>query len=414
MTELIKAPRSELSSYAKRVLRAPLYPLRGLGLFTFGATALFLAVLEWLLCGGGLIGWMFLWSIFFGLIGQTSNGATEPDVVEFSDVWNSFVMPTLRAILATSLLWVPAFVYLVWRFSNITEAELEAENVHFIFLGDPVPWLLVLLGLVYMPMTLILAGAGGGLLQMVNPLRVVTYIGRIGRDYLVAVVATVVIWTAYTLISAMMSNASATVGSLVAGLGQNAVKVYAVFVWAHVLGLLIFVKGDTMSLGSAEDYLEPVVPDPTPRGTCSGQASAKAGKSAAEGCRKAASTLLEDFQDADSAIVAAIKNGNFADAFELYGDTITSGLAVLDPSTHLEVGRAAAGTSELDLARTALEAAADLQPNHEVVPRAMVLLARLHGELLGDEAHARGIYEEVMRRYPDTRAAAFVRKRLAG
>ncbi|MFW6369226.1 MAG: tetratricopeptide repeat protein, partial [Myxococcota bacterium] len=96
-----------------------------------------------------------------------------------------------------------------------------------------------------------------------------------------------------------------------------------------------------------------------------------------------------------------------------YRDTIAGGLHLLDPSVHLEVGRSAAGAGDMDLACAAMTAAATLDPTHELVPRAMVLLARLSGERLGDLARAEELYQDVLQRFPGTSAADFAKKQLA-
>ncbi|HET9451594.1 MAG TPA: hypothetical protein VFO83_11950, partial [Aggregicoccus sp.] len=87
--------------------------------------------------------------------------------------------------------------------------------------------------------------------------------------------------------------------------------------------------------------------------------------------------------------------------------------ALLSVETHLAVGRGAVRVDPA-LAARALHRAATQHPQHPEAARACVLLARLYGERLGEEAKARELFAHVVAQYPETPAARFAAQRLQG
>ena len=87
-------------------------------------------------------------------------------------------------------------------------------------------------------------------------------------------------------------------------------------------------------------------------------------------------------------------------------------LASLPAASHVAVGQKAAAVGDYPLAVRALKQVAQLTPEDPLAPRACVILARLYGERLGDEASALKLYRHVAGRYPGTDAARFAQSRL--
>ena len=85
----------------------------------------------------------------------------------------------------------------------------------------------------------------------------------------------------------------------------------------------------------------------------------------------------------------------------------------ISPSHHLFIGQASAVEGDFPLSVKALEAAADTAPDEPTAPRALVMLARVQGEKLGNTVRAEEIYRYILHRYPDTEAARFAHARLS-
>src|SRR5436305_389466 len=81
----------------------------------------------------------------------------------------------------TALIWGPAAPYgILGKLWDIDEV-LSLRD-----LADPVLWLLVVAGALYVPMALMAAATDISLLGMLNPVAIVRSIRRVGRDYFTA------------------------------------------------------------------------------------------------------------------------------------------------------------------------------------------------------------------------------------
>src|SRR5262249_8963710 len=166
--------------YARRILSAWKYPLSKSGLFSMIAFGfgVWIANFFWL----GRIIWLAFWAYMFFLIRQTAQGKDDIEPPDFSDVWDDLFLPTLKGVIATAMLWLPLLLYILygssWKFGEPIAAILK----------DPIAWAFLLGGIFYVPMGLLIAAAGGSLLQMMNPVLVIAYIFKVGRDYAIAAI----------------------------------------------------------------------------------------------------------------------------------------------------------------------------------------------------------------------------------
>ncbi|RKG68162.1 hypothetical protein D7W79_34520 [Corallococcus exercitus] len=177
---------------------------------------------------------------------------------------------------------------------------------------------------------------------------------------------------------------------------------------ASLLGLVLYVHGDALGYLPARDFLEATLGDtapqrvPEPLREAPGLPSPEPDAVEAETAR--ARQLAE--------LGAAVEARDVAKALALYGALHVLPRLKLSPAHHLFIGQAAAVEGDFPLSVKALETAADTAPDSPTAPRALVLLARVQGEKLGNTVRAEEIYRYILHRYPDTDAARFAHARL--
>jgi TolA-binding protein len=112
------------------------------------------------------------------------------------------------------------------------------------------------------------------------------------------------------------------------------------------------------------------------------------------------------------ALARAVEKRDVSLALALYQMLDGVPPSAIAPAVHLFVGQASATEGQYELAVRALESAADVAPEDPLASRALVLLARVFGERMRDEARAQGLYQYIVDRYPDTDASRFAQTRL--
>jgi hypothetical protein len=406
------------------------YPFSPTGLMVLGGASALMMVCRWLAVETFLlvkfiptvIGLGIFWGLFFSVIRTTARGEREMDTPDFSDSYADCVVPALRGFVGTSLLWLPGLLYLLygkqWDVRKPLDTLLETPAFYVTgglpqldfsqVVGDPVLWLIILAGGTYVPMVLLLSAAGSSAVKVLNPLAVIGAARRLGRDYTLTVgvlaglgvalvlmhgVAAAVRWMQVPVLSLLLSEFLTTLVPVL---------------MAHVLGLLLYVRGDSLGYGLAADYLEPVLGKAQPRSELLPlrQVLPAVGSGAPE---EAAGTMAETI----SALTQALEAQDVKRALSLYPELREPRFAKqVAPAHHLLVGQAAVAQGQYELAVKALESAADVAPDSPEASRALVLLARVYGERLREPERAASIYRYVVHRYPDTDASRFALARL--
>jgi hypothetical protein len=129
--------------------------------------------------------------------------------------------------------------------------------------GILVPILLVLLGVLMVPISLIASALKTPLLVTVNPVVLVSYAVKLGRDYLLLV--------GFCLCAVAAALALQTAVHVIAGTGflsrlpSNLLTLAVAFVAFRAIGLLVRARGDDLGYGHEEFYLVPVLGDAQPR-----------------------------------------------------------------------------------------------------------------------------------------------------
>ena len=400
------------------------FPFTAPGLQTLAAVSLVLAVLRSLGVGIRLFQVLPLmlalgvfWSTLFALVRGAARGDADPELPGFSDIVRDMLRPGLRGLAVTGGVFLPAMV-------RALSLRPPSERSVLGFIGapldvllspaaleDPLSWGLALGGFLWLPWAWLLAAAERPLLSALNPVNALRCLRALGRDAgvvmgvftLLAGVHGVLHWGAEGVLGFGLFFVSRWIA--------EALTCLVPFATANLLGLALYVHGDVLGYLPAQDVLEPVLRDARP------ERGPQALREDAPTLPVTATDEAPGSGDASpteqlAAFTAAVEGRDVARALALYGVLRVLPRLKLSPAHHLFIGQAAAVEGDFPLSVIALEAAADAAPDDALAPRALVLLARVQGEKLGDAVRAEEIYRYVLHRYPDTEAARFAHARL--
>ncbi|SET53409.1 tetratricopeptide repeat protein [Stigmatella erecta] len=412
-----------------RLRQAWRYPWSPSGLpFLMGLSAV-LAVLRWAMVETFLLlKWMptvmwlgVFWGAFFSIIRSTARGEQVLDVPDYSDIYKDCVAPALRGLVATSVVWLPVALYLLgfkdWDVRGPV-TDLSNNPAFYVTGGlpaldwapvvrDPVLWLLLPVSFAYLPLVLLLAAAGTGVFQMLNPLTALRAAARLGKDYAITLGALALLCGVMALGHGVAAGFRWLQLTLISPLVAEFVTSIAPVLMAHVLGLLLYTRGDSLGYGEPRDYLMPVL----------GAVQPRAGVPALrEDPPPAAETSAGEPPPGDGllqALAQAVEAKDPEKALALYAGLQTPQLSKqVEAAQHFFVGQSALARGQYALAVQALESAADVAPEGPLASRALVLQARIYAERLHDGERAENIYRYILHRYPGTEASHFAQKHL--
>jgi hypothetical protein len=406
LADVIRAPRSELQPFAARLGRALIYPVSPGALLACVGCAAVMWLLRWVPLVGWILSYGLYWAFLFGVIRQSSRGATDFEPPDVSDPLHELFAPAFRGLVATALVWLPAAVRLGFALASQQEPSLRDA------LLDPGLWLILLAGALYAPAAILHAAHGDGVLTMLNPVRVLVTALRLGGDYLLACAAAALVLA----VDLGMAVAFPTgFGSIffVSAVAAGAVGLVAPMLACHILGLLLYVRGDAVGLGPASDYEVPVLGDRGPRGAEPVlQTTVAAPSPSPQPIALEPEPEPEPAAPPDPAagIAAAVRAGDLVTAARLY-HAVHAAPPPLAPAVLYQVARGAAQASAPGLAARALHAAATAG-DPAVAPDALLALARLYQGKLGKPAESLQVLRHLVQRYPETAAARQARTTL--
>jgi Tetratricopeptide repeat len=419
---------------AERLRKAWRYPCTLTGLAVLLGVSLVLTILRWaaestfllLKSMPTVLGLGAFWAVFFHIVRATARGERELDTPDYSEFFSDCVAPAVRGLVGTSLLWLPGLLYLFlikrWDVSKPMD-ELLSSPAFYVSGGlprldwrqvawDPILWLIILAGALYVPMVLVFAATGQSVLKMLNPVAVIGAAIHLGKDFLLTLGALAGLTGVALLGHLVASGLHWLALPLLSRVAAEFVTCLAPFYMAHVLGLLLYSRGDALGYGAPSDYLAPILGDARPRMQAlplnvgvllTAQASVEppAPTVSAPTETLAALARAAEAQDGDKALA-------------LYGTLREPQLLKqVGAAHHLFVGQTAVAQGQYPLAVKALETAADVAPDGPEASRALVLLARVYAERMKEPERAESIYRYVVHRYPNTDAERFARKHLS-
>ncbi|NPC70075.1 MULTISPECIES: tetratricopeptide repeat protein [Corallococcus] len=401
-----------------RVPDALRFPFTVPGLQTLLAVSLMLAVLRSLGMGVRILvvlpmalGLGVFWSAFFALVRGAARGDADPEGPGFTSIVQDNIVPGLRGLGVTVGVFAPALARAWHLLPSVSGYEtvgrimlpLQALGQPVVW-ADPFFWGLAGLGLLWLPWALLLAATSQSVFTALNPLRTLGCLRAVGPDAGLMTGVFVLLACAHAVMHWGAAWAFYLPVPFVSTWLAEALTCLAPFAAASLLGLVLYVHGDALGYLPARDLLEPALGDTAPQ---------RVPVSLLE------SPVLEAPGPADAGVEAkvaelgaAVAARDVTKALALYGALHVLPRLKLLPSHHLFIGQAAAVEGDFPLSVKALEAAADTAPDEPTAPRALVLLARVQGEKLGNTVRAEEIYRYIVHRYPDTEAARFSHARL--
>jgi tetratricopeptide (TPR) repeat protein len=396
--------------------------------FMLGLSAV-LAVLRWAMVETFLllkwlptVMWLgVFWGAFFSVVRATARGEQTLDTPDYSDAYKDCVVPALRGLVATSGVWLPVALYLLC-FSDLDVrgpvTDLSNQPAFYVTGGlpafdwgpvvkDSVLWLLLLAGFAYLPLVLLLAATGTGVLQMLNPLTALRAAARLGKDYALTLGALALLCGVMALGHAVAAGFRGLHLAFVSPFAAELVTTLAPVLMAHVLGLLLYTRGDVLGYGEPRDYYLPVLGAVQPR------AGVPPLREATTPAPEASPEATPPQDGLLQALAQAVEAKDAEKAVALYAGLQTPQVSKrVEPAQHFFVGQSAIARGQYALAVQALESAADVAPEGPLASRALVLQARVYAERLRDAERAENIYRYILHRYPGTEASHFAQKHL--
>jgi len=426
--EPLRRHRREGGTLLERLPRAFTFPFRGEGLLALGSLSLLGLLVVFGGCAALLVLGLTVGAIF-AVVRFTARGGDHLESEGFTDLHTSVLLPVLRFVVATAPVWGGGIM--AWR------AHSAAGGV-----------LVGLAAALWVPMALLAAAANSPFTAMLNPLLMVGLALKLGRDY-------------WVYLGGLLGCGVAAVVGLVLGVfvgrlplpvvGQllvNALALAPLLTAAHIGGLLLYLRGDTLGWGTAEDYAEPVLGQEAPRGALPerGTAAARGGhrapielppdlppagassdvdavfaqrpdfgraapRAALDPRAPPARAVLDEVSEAGRAVRAAMAKGDGAAALHAWEDAgrLVPELTVSELGW---LGRAAASRGDDAVALSAFEAAAFAGSGDDVAS-VRVMLARLLDERLGRADEARRWMQRVAGEAPEGEARRFARQWLS-
>lgn len=407
-------------SLRARLPRALRFPFTGPGLQALVAVTLVLAVLRLFVVGILVIAVLPLtlalgvfWAAFFALVRGAARGDPEPEGPGFTELVRDNLLPGLTGLGVSVGVFLPALVRAWTLLPSASANEVLARVTHPVetlaapvFWADPLFLGLSALGLVWLPWALLVATMSRSVFTALHPLRAFACIRVVGRDARVVTGVFLLLALVHVGLHGVAQAVLELPILFVPRLLAEVLTCLVPFAAANVLGLVLYVHGDALGYLPARDYLEPTLGDTAPL---------RAPESLRESSVIPEAVGLNEAETGAQVaeLAAAVEARDVAKALALYRVLHVLPRLKISPSHHLFIGQASAVEGDFPLSVKALEAAADTAPDEPTAPRALVLLARVQGEKMGNTARAEEIYRYILHRHPDTEAARFAHARLS-
>lgn len=417
-------------------------------------SALACALILWLLSKGGVMGGLaaegLVVSILFRVTVTTARGADGfHGADDFRGFFEDVLGPLFRAILASVWAWAPFVAWVMLHGGFFRNGDL----LQLAEVTSPVPVLLLLAGTFLFPMALLAGALEAPLLHILNPLVVVGYAVRLGRDYALVAGFAVGVSLADSLLLRVLDFIDDHVLGLPLLLQLTALLLPPLMLF-RLLGLLVRARGDELGYGGPASYLEPVLGDIAP-GTellerdrdevlreQLGKAAPQEATPHADAPRSAELAAAEltaaepaaaerppaevrsreplfdgpaalSTADAGLQIARLAAQGQPGRAVGLLAEAGDLPASLLSAKSWMELARACADAGRPQLAVDALRRAVAIAPQGPLAPQALLLAARLSDEKLRDRTGSDALLRELVERHPASPEGQFAARRLA-
>jgi hypothetical protein len=236
------------------ILDAGRWPFREGLLTAFACAAVFwLLGLAGLL--GGFIGFGIVLAVCYHVTRSSAEGEDEfRDAGDFLGFFENVMGPVLRASLSAIWAYGPALAFMIWRgrlFDGGTVADLHG-------LDYAVALLLLGLGVFLFPMALLAGALSAPLSRILNPLVVIGYAIKLGRDYALLAGFALAISITDSLLLAIVDRIDQRVLPVPLVLEYFVLLLPALMLF-RAMGMLVRARGDELGYGGDSGYLVPVL-----------------------------------------------------------------------------------------------------------------------------------------------------------
>ncbi|MGZ6123758.1 MAG: tetratricopeptide repeat protein [Myxococcales bacterium] len=466
----LKIARGEVEPFdVKALLAAARWPFSPVGILCIAATTALATVLGLAGAKGSFIATGVIVAYLFQIVRHTARGGDDfPGPDDFQGYFEDVVGPSLRLTVALAWIWVPALVFTIWsgpRRDPVAEQQQamhdalkpggpglrvrrgtkvvatptgievipedapppppspelmqaqpdEPEAPPVVEEATPAPkpsgrWIpvvLVLLGIGIAPMSLLASALKTPLTIAANPLVLIFYAAKLGKDYalLVGFCVAIVGLTWLTDVFGSVVFAAPLLGSAL----RNLEKLALAFGAFRGIGLLVRSRGAELGYGGEEAYMVPALGDAQPRGTLAPPPPPRQEPPLAP-----IELPPESPKDPSAEMVKAIAQ-NDDDAclalVEEHGVKLAATAA--SPERWMNLARLALERRTAKSAAVCLRRCLDAAPGGPLAPQAWLLAARVYDEHLGDRATSNRLLGELAKRFPSSKEGAFATKRLA-
>ena len=273
---------------------------------------------------------------------------------------------------------------------------------------DKAIWLFAGLVIAYVPVALAVAVSEAPLASLMNPFTMFEVAWRLGRSYLATlVVVGVLVAAAVSLATGGSASLEQSVPTPLVGDAVAAIPwLWSLGALAAMIGLLTYVHGDRFGWGVTAEYVDPLYPKMVALG-----ARKLVDRTQPAAAGEAAISRLEPAERAEvGKLDDAIRNDNAARAVKLYEGRATWSTTAVDDRKLVAVARCAVRVKRLDLAERLLDDA--VARKGRAGGQAMLALAQLHGDSLGNAERAAKIYAAIVEQYPGSDVAKIAAKKL--
>jgi tetratricopeptide (TPR) repeat protein len=392
---------------AQTLIEAVRWPFHKEGLLTSVACALAL----WII-GTGALGTFLaeglVLAILFHVTTSTARGEdTFHAPGDFRGFFEDILGPIFRAAFASIWAFGPVVAYVLFRRGNFF------RNGDLLQPTGPeaaVVLLLLLAGTFLFPMALLAGAVGAPLRYLLNPLVVIGYALKLGRDYvLVAVFALAISLFESALLSLLLWVDRAVA---IPGVVQYTILLYPPLMLFRALGLLVRARGDELGYGGEEQYLVPVLDElqPEPQQEAPAEIAASPAPPV-----PAEIELPHETESMPPALALArrVTESDVEGAVEVLqrvGREVPP--AALSAQAWIDLSKACLERGHGRLAILALRRALEVAPEGPLAPHALLQAARIYEENLGEGAASKKILAELIERHPQSAEARFAARRL--
>lgn len=419
LAQVLRERRAVLSPFgARSIAEAIRWPFSKDGV----ASAFACALVLWLLSKGGGIGTIIadglVIAFLFQITVSTARGHDDVRGAEdFRGFFEDVMGPLFRALIASVWAWAPFVAWVLIKEGGFWAGDdfLQLRSV-----TGPVPVVLLLGGTLLFPMALLAGSLGVPVYHLLNPLVIVGYALKLGRDYWLLSGFCMGISVTESLLLRVVDFADAHVLGL-PNVVQYTILLFPPLVMFRGLGLLVRARGDELGYGGESSYLVPVLGDVPPatqllardQDDLLREQLGKGMPLRAPEVREVELSLEPGPLPAPAELARCVTTGDVQGAIavlERRGDELPP--TTLSAQAWVELGRACAVQDRGQLSILALRRAVEVAPQGPLAPQAFLQAARVWDEKLGNAARSNQLLAELVKRHPESAEAKFAAKRL--